>query len=115
MPIAYPERISLARTPTPLERLDRTSEALGLEILVKRDDLTGAELSGNKVRKLEFLFADALAQGADTVVTCGGEQSNHCRATALAAARLGLRSRLLLRTADPDRPPATSGNILLDR
>lgn len=113
--LPYPERLSLARLPTPLERLDRTSEALGVDLYVKRDDLTGAELSGNKVRKLEFLLADARAQGADTLITCGGEQSNHCRATALVAARLGMRSRVLLRTADPANPPATSGNILLDR
>jgi D-cysteine desulfhydrase len=115
MGIAYPDRIELARVPTPLERLPRASDALGVDIWIKRDDLTGAELTGNKVRKLEFLLADAVARGADTVITGGGEQSNHCRATALAAARLGLRSRLLLRTADPARPPATTGNILLDR
>lgn len=115
MDLPYPERIPLARTPTPLERADRTSAALGVELYFKRDDLTGAELTGNKVRKLEFLFADARAREADMVITCGGEQSNHCRATALAATRLGLRSRLLLRTADPARPPAATGNILLDR
>ncbi len=113
--IPFPDRIPLARIPTPLEKLPGTSEHLGVEVWAKRDDLTGAELSGNKVRKLEFLFADARAQGADTVITCGGEQSNHCRATALAATRLGLRSVLLLRTADPARPPAATGNILLDR
>lgn len=115
MSISYPERIELARTPTPLQRLDRTSELLGVEIYLKRDDMTGAELSGNKVRKLEFLLRDALEQGADTIVTCGGEQSNHCRATALAATRLGLRSRLLLRTRHPEQPPPARGNILLDR
>ena len=115
MTLSYPDRVPLARTPTPLERLDRTSEALGVDLWIKRDDLTGAELSGNKVRKLEFLFAEARAQGADTVLTCGGEQSNHCRATALAAARLGLRSVLFLRTADPASPPEPTGNILLDR
>ncbi|HUS64231.1 MAG TPA: D-cysteine desulfhydrase family protein [Kofleriaceae bacterium] len=115
MTIAYPDRVPLARTPTPLERLDRTSEALGVDLWIKRDDLTGAELSGNKVRKLEFLFAEARAQGADTVLTCGGEQSNHCRATALAATRLGMRSLLFLRTADPSAPPEATGNILLDR
>ena len=115
MIIPYPERLPLARTPTPFERLDRTGELLGVELLVKRDDLTGAELSGNKVRKLEFLLAEARTQGADTVITCGGEQSNHARATALAATRVGLRSTLILRCADPDRPPATAGNILLDR
>jgi D-cysteine desulfhydrase len=115
MSIDYPDRVALARTPTPLERLPRTSDHLGVELWIKRDDLTGAELSGNKVRKLEFLLADARAAGADTVITCGGEQSNHCRATALAATRLGLRSVVLLRTDDPSHPPPTTGNILLDR
>jgi D-cysteine desulfhydrase len=67
------------------------------------------------VRKLEFLFAEARDQGADIVLTCGGAQSNHCRATAIAAARLGLGSRLLLRTPDTAAPPAPSANILLDR
>jgi D-cysteine desulfhydrase len=114
-PITYPERIVLARLPTPLERLERAGARLGIELLVKRDDQTGAELSGNKVRKLEFLLADARAQGADTVVTCGGQQSNHSRATAVAATRLGMRSHLVLRTADPDHPPPATGNILLDR
>jgi D-cysteine desulfhydrase len=117
MPISinYPDRVSLARLPTPLEPLERVSARLGVEVLVKRDDLTGSELSGNKVRKLEFLLAEARAQGCDTVITCGGQQSNHCRATALASTRLGLRSYLLLRTADPTSPPPSTGNILLDR
>ena len=110
-----PRKVALARTGTPLEPLARTSAALGVEVLVKRDDLTGAELTGNKVRKLEYLLAEAEDQGADTVITCGGEQSNHCRATALAAARRGLACRLVLRTDDPAQPPATTGNILLDR
>jgi hypothetical protein len=110
-----PRKVALARTGTPLEPLARTSAALGVEVLVKRDDLTGAELTGNKVRKLEYLLAEAEDQGADTVITCGGEQSNHCRATALAAARLGLACRLILRTDDPAAPPAATGNILLDR
>jgi D-cysteine desulfhydrase len=94
--------------------LRKLSERLGIELLCKRDDLTGAALSGNKVRKLEFLLADALERGADTVITCGGAQSNHCRATAIAAAQLGLKSRLLLRTPDPSSPPPIEGNILLD-
>jgi D-cysteine desulfhydrase len=115
MALAYPDRIDLARTPTPLEYLERTSAELGVELYLKRDDLTGAELSGNKVRKLEYLLHDAVAEGADSIVTCGGEQSNHCRATALAATRLGLASLVLLRTVDPANPPATGGNILLDR
>jgi D-cysteine desulfhydrase len=111
----YPSRIPLAHTPTPMEPLKRLSGKLGVEIYVKRDDLTGAELTGNKVRKLEFVLADALERGADTVLTCGGAQSNHCRATAVAAAKVGLRCRLLLRTFDPSSPPPPEGNLLLDR
>lgn len=107
-----PPRLALARTPTPLERLDRTSERLGREIWVKRDDLTGLELTGNKVRKLEWLLAEALEQGADTIVTCGGINSNHARATAIAAIKLGLSAHLVLRGVD--RSPPT-GNLLLDR
>jgi D-cysteine desulfhydrase len=110
----FPPRISLANTPTPLQKMERLSQQAGVEIFFKRDDYTGSELSGNKVRKLEFIIADARAKGADTVLTCGGAQSNHCRATALAAVRAGLSSLLLLRTDDPDHPPAVSGNILLD-
>jgi D-cysteine desulfhydrase len=113
--VTPPRRLSLARTGTPLERLERTSAALGVDLWLKRDDLTGSELTGNKVRKLEFLLAEAVDQGADVVITCGGEQSNHCRATALAAARVGLSAHLVLRTDDPSRPPAATGNILLDR
>ena len=110
-----PRKLQLARVPTPLQPLERTSAALGVEVLIKRDDTTGAELSGNKVRKLEFLLAEAVDQGADLVITCGGEQSNHCRATAMAAARAGLASVLILRCDDPAHPPAVTGNILLDR
>lgn len=111
----YPARVSLARLPTPLVHLPRTSEILGVELHVKRDDMTGVELTGNKVRKLEFLLAEAQSRGADTVITCGGAQSNHCRATALAGAQLGLHVVLILRTADPAHPPAVIGNLLLDR
>ena len=111
----FPPRIQLANTPTPLQKMDRLSQQAGVEIFFKRDDFTGSELSGNKIRKLEFILADALAKGADTVITCGGAQSNHCRATALAAVKAGLSSLLLLRTGDPANPPALSGNILLDR
>jgi D-cysteine desulfhydrase len=109
-----PPRLDLARTPTPLEFLTQASREMGVEIYIKRDDLTGMELSGNKIRKLEFIMADALASGADTILTCGGAQSNHARATAIAAAKLGLDCRLILRTADPSAPPALTGNILLD-
>lgn len=113
--LAFPPQIKLASLPTPMQPLRRMGEKLGVELYIKRDDLTGAALSGNKIRKLEFVLADALGQKADTVITCGGAQSNHCRATAIAAARLGLNCRLLLRTADPANPPPTEGNILLDR
>ncbi|MCF6266357.1 MAG: D-cysteine desulfhydrase family protein [Desulfuromusa sp.] len=110
----YPERVRLAQTPTPLEKMERLSGKFGVDIYFKRDDYTGAELSGNKVRKLEFILQHALKLGADTVITCGGAQSNHCRATAFAAKRLGLKSVLLLRTPNPEQPPAAEGNILLD-
>ncbi|HZS40609.1 MAG TPA: pyridoxal-phosphate dependent enzyme, partial [Polyangia bacterium] len=113
--IDYPARVPLARLPTPLEPAARLSKQLGVELLVKRDDLTGSALSGNKVRKLEFLFAEAEAERADAVVTCGGEQSNHCRATAIAAAARGLAPFLLLRTENPAAPPAVEANILLDK
>ena len=115
MNVPYPSRISLAHTPTPIEPLKRMSRKLGVEIYAKRDDLTGAELTGNKVRKLEFVLAEALNHGADVVLTCGGAQSNHCRATAVAAAKVGIRCRLLLRTPDPSNPPPPEGNALLDR
>jgi D-cysteine desulfhydrase len=107
-----PARLELARLPTPLQPLERLSARLGVELWVKRDDLTGLGLSGNKVRKLELILAEALAQGADTVITTGGIQSNHCRATAVAARMLGLRPVLLLRGEDPGLP---DGNLLLDR
>lgn len=111
-----PRRLPLALLPTPLERCDRLGRAWGgPTIWVKRDDLNGFELSGNKVRKLEFHFAAARRAGADTVITCGAEQSNHCRATALAAARLGFACVLLLRTEDGSPPPRATGNHLLHR
>ncbi len=110
--IEYPSRLALAQLPTPLQPLRRLQQARGGPLVwLKRDDLTGAELSGNKVRKLEFLLAEAQQQGCDALITCGGIQSNHCRATALAAARLGMRCHLILRglpAADSD------GNQLLD-
>ena len=113
--LSFPPQIHLAKLPTPVQPLRRLSEKYDVELYVKRDDLNGIALSGNKIRKLEFVLADALAQKADTVITCGGAQSNHCRATAIAAAMLGLSCRLLLRTPDPSNPPPLEGNILLDR
>lgn len=113
MAVVQPPRISLARLPTPLVLLERLGRELGgARIWVKRDDLTGLELSGNKVRKLEYVAAEALAAGCDTLVTEGTGQSNHCRATAAACARLGLRAVLLLRPEPPAGSP--QGNHLLD-
>ena len=113
--LSFPSQVNLAKLPTPVQPLRRLSEKYGVELYVKRDDLTGIALSGNKIRKLEFVLADALAQKADTVITCGGAQSNHCRATAIAAAMLGIKCRLLLRVPDPSNPPPPEGNVLLDR
>lgn len=112
MRIVYPKRLKLAIVPTPLEFMPRLTEHFGgPEIYFKRDDLTGSTLSGNKVRKIEFSMAEALRQKADVVITVGGIQSNHCRATALVCARLGLICHLILR-GGPTVPP--NGNLLLD-
>ena len=106
--VSYPKRLKLAQTPTPLLPLSRLSETLGgPRLWVKRDDLTGAASSGNKVRKLEFLLAEAKAQGCDTLITSGGVQSNHCRAVAVLGAQLGLKVHLLLRS---DTQPQPVGN-----
>ena len=106
-----PARISLARLPTPLEPLTRLSDAYGTRIWIKRDDLTDTVASGNKIRKLEYAIGQALAEEADVLVTWGGIQSNHCRATAALAARLGLKSHLVLRGKQPD---VKDGNLLID-
>ncbi len=84
------DRLPLLEQATPLEKLERLSAWVGREIYIKRDDLTPLALGGNKLRKLEYLAADALATGADTLVTAGAIQSNHVRQTAALAARLGL-------------------------
>ncbi len=105
-------RVRLAAAPTPIEALPRFGPSPGIELYVKRDDLTGFAESGNKIRKLEFLVHDALEQGADTLVTVGALQSNCARATAAIAARLGLRCVLGLRGEAPAVP---DGNLLLAR
>jgi D-cysteine desulfhydrase len=113
MNLNFPDRISLAHLPTPIERLDRLGKHLGgPKLIIKRDDQTGLALGGNKTRKLEFLAADALAKGCDHLVTTGAPQSNHCRQTAAAAAQLGLGCSLVLRGAEP---PEITGNLLLDK
>jgi D-cysteine desulfhydrase len=107
------KRLSLVHGPTPIWRNRALDELLGLELWVKRDDMTSGAAAGNKIRKLEYLLADALSLGATTVITCGGAQSNHARATALLARELGLRPVLFLRATAAE--PALRGNLLLDR
>ncbi|MFJ3440663.1 D-cysteine desulfhydrase family protein [Streptomyces sp. NPDC086081] len=107
-------RLRLGTWPTPLEPAPRLAQALGLradDLWIKRDDLTGLAGGGNKIRKLEWTVAGALAEGADTLVTTGAAQSNHARLTAAAGARLGLDVVLVL-AGDP--PATASGNLLLD-
>jgi D-cysteine desulfhydrase len=109
------DRIPLATSlPTPLERADRLGAHLGFDegrLWVKRDDVTGLAGGGNKARKLEYLCAEAIARGADTLVTGGGRQSNHVRMTAAAANKLGLGCTVVLGSGPPSHP---SGNVVLD-
>src|SRR5215211_6434532 len=105
-------RLHFAHLPTPIEQLPRLSEALGgPHLLIKRDDQTGLAFGGNKTRKLEFLVAEAVEQGARTLISGGALQSNHCRQTAAAAARFGLECILVLNGEMPEHP---SANLLLD-
>ena len=99
-----------AQLPTPLYKLERLSREFGKNIYIKRDDMTGAALGGNKVRKLEFLLADARAKGADVVLTAGGPQSNHAMLTAACAAKLGMSAILVLKK----RGVLSGGNLILD-
>ncbi len=105
-------RVKLAHLPTPLEEAPRLTEYLGgPRLWVKRDDLTGLAIGGNKARKLEFLMGQARAEGADVVITVGAVQSNHCRMTAAAAKRLGLDAIVVL---NGEEPQSRQGNLLLD-
>lgn len=111
-------RLHFAHLPTPLEPLQRLSEQLGgPNIWIKRDDCTGLSSGGNKTRKLEFLMADAVAQGADTIVTQGATQSNHARQTCAIAAKLDFECHILLedRTGYDDETYSYNGNVLLDQ
>ena len=110
-------RVTLGHLPTPLEPMDRLSEVLGgPRLWVKRDDCTGLSSGGNKTRKLEFLIADAIENGADTIITQGATQSNHARQTAAAAAKFGMACHILLedRTGSNDQNYLLNGNVLLD-
>lgn len=118
MNLARHPRIPLAHLPTPLEPMKHLSERLGgPRLWIKRDDCTGLSTGGNKTRKLEFLGAEAISRGADTIITQGATQSNHARQTAAMAARLGMECHLLLedRTGSDDTSYNHNGNVLLDR
>lgn len=108
----YPNRVKIAHLPTPLHPMERLSKHLsGPTLYIKRDDTTGLATGGNKARKLEFLVAEALAQGCDHLVTVGAAQSNHCRQTAAAAAQYGLGCSLVMKG---EEPTLKTGNLLLD-
>ncbi|KZN45825.1 D-cysteine desulfhydrase family protein [Pseudoalteromonas luteoviolacea] len=105
-------KAKLGYLPTPVIKLENLTRILGgPDILMKRDDLTGLALGGNKTRKLEYILGDAIKKGCDTVITAGAQQSNHCRQTAAAAAKLGLDCHLLL---GGEKPGNFNGNLLLD-
>ncbi|MBK7629797.1 MAG: pyridoxal-phosphate dependent enzyme [Ignavibacteriales bacterium] len=106
--MSVPKKISLAQIPTPLEEI----KFEGKSFLLKRDDLTGCELSGNKVRKLEYLLADAKSKKADIIFTSGGDQSNHARATVIAAKKIGLNTKLFLWGKGTSN---ANGNLFLDK
>ncbi|MCG7926122.1 MAG: D-cysteine desulfhydrase family protein [Candidatus Thiodiazotropha taylori] len=113
MSITSPSKVNLGLFPTPITKLSRLSALLnGPQIFMKRDDLSGLALGGNKTRKLEYLFHDAITKGCDTVVTAGAAQSNHCRQTAAAAALLHKGCHLVLGGEPRDR---ANGNLLLDK
>lgn len=103
----------IANLPTKIEKLERYFEKAGKNIYIKRDDLTGIEFSGNKVRKLEYSFNEGLKDGAEIFITCGGIQSNHARAVAALATKLGKKSILLLRS--DEKNPSLDGNYFLDK
>jgi 1-aminocyclopropane-1-carboxylate deaminase/D-cysteine desulfhydrase-like pyridoxal-dependent ACC family enzyme len=108
------QRTPLILSPTPLQKIERPATApAGVPLFIKRDDLTGLAFGGNKGRKLEYIVADAVAQGAESIVTWGGIQSNWCLQTAAAAARAGIRAVLVLLNKS-GAPPSDDGNLLLD-
>jgi D-cysteine desulfhydrase len=110
--LARMPRAGLGVSPTPFEHLTRVSAKVARDVWIKRDDVLPLGMGGNKVRKLDLILGQALRDGVDTILTTGGIQSNHCRLTAAAAARLGMQCVIFLR-ADP--PADSRGNVLLDR
>ncbi len=110
-----PQKINLAHLPTPLEKIRfraSRNDKRGMEFLIKRDDYTGSDFLGNKIRKLEYLLYEAKKLNSDIIFTCGGDQSNHARATASAAAKLGMKTRLYLWGKDSKQ---SEGNLFLDK
>lgn len=105
-------KLNMANLPTKIQKLERLSAELNKNIWIKRDDQTGSEFSGNKIRKLEYALSEAINFGCDTIITCGGIQSNHCRATAVASVMLGLKPVLLLRVSET---PSIEGNYFIDK
>lgn len=106
------KKLSLAQTPTPLQRMDRVSDSLGIELWIKRDDLTGDILTGgNKIRKLEYILEDAKSKGADSIIVCGGSQSNLVKTAAALAIKLGIKPVLALLGRKPD---LKKGNLFFD-
>jgi len=105
------KKLNLANVPTKIEKLDRLTKETGINIFIKRDDQTGSEWSGNKIRKLEFSVQEAIERGCNLLITCGGIQSNHCRATVSVATKLGMKSAVLLRISEE---PPVEGNYFLD-
>ena len=106
------EKYNFANLPTKITKLENFSKEMNANVWIKRDDQTGSEISGNKIRKLEYLAKDAKAKGYDTLITCGGIQSNHCRATVAVATMLGMKSAVLLRISDT---PPVVGNYFIDK
>lgn len=106
--MVIPEKLKIANLPTPIEKIKFD----GSEFFIKRDDYTGIEFSGNKIRKLEYLLAEALSNKTEKIYTCGGVQSNHARATAFAAVKYGIKSKLYLRGEDYK---AADGNLFLNK
>jgi 1-aminocyclopropane-1-carboxylate deaminase/D-cysteine desulfhydrase-like pyridoxal-dependent ACC family enzyme len=109
--LARQPRVQIANLPTPLMFAARFSEAVGRHVWIKRDDLTGLALGGNKARKIEFILGGGFNAGVDALVSVGASQSNHARTVAAAAARMGWECHLVLGGDRPDRP---SGNLVLD-
>lgn len=105
-------RVFIANLPTPIQKIKKLSEKYGIEIYLKRDDYTGSEVSGNKVRKLEFSIGEAIKRGHDTIITAGALQSNHCRATAAVTAKLGLGCELVIKG---EKPHEFEGNLFLGK